>query len=120
MREKINLEQKLNLFEELWSPKIIAELNGQQVKIAKVQGEFVWHRHEAEDELFLVLDGRLTIRLRDGEVVLEPGEMYIVPRGVEHQPYAEHQTAILMFEPASTLNTGNIRSERTKETLETL
>jgi mannose-6-phosphate isomerase-like protein (cupin superfamily) len=118
--DKINLQQKLGLFDEQWSPKIVGELNGQHVKLSKVQGEFVWHQHEDADELFLVLDGRLTIRLRDREVVLEPGEIFIVPRGVEHQPYAEEETAIMMFEPAGTLNTGNVRSELTKESLESL
>lgn len=111
--EKINLVQKLTLFSECWSPKIIAELNGQQVKLAKLQGEFIWHHHEAEDELFLVVKGLLTMRFRDREVELGEGEMIVVPAGVEHQPFAKEEVHVLLFEPASTLNTGNIRNDRT-------
>ncbi len=113
--EKVNLARKLATFEEHWSPKIVGDLNGQHVKLAKLQGEFVWHHHEHEDELFLVLDGRLVIELRDGQVVLEPGEFFIVPRGVEHKPSAAEETHILLFEPKSTLNTGNVRDARTVE-----
>ncbi len=115
---KINLTDKLSLFDDYWHPRIVGELNGQQVKLAKVKGEFEWHHHDEEDELFLVLRGRMTIELRDREVVLEPGECFIVPRGVEHKPVADEETHILLFEPASTLNTGNVRSERTVEDLE--
>ncbi len=116
--EKVNLAEKLSRFQELWSPKIVGELNGQEVRVAKVQGEFLWHKHEDADELFLVIDGCLTIRLRDREVVLEPGELFIVPRGTEHQPMAEEETAILMFEAAGTRNTGDVESERTVEELQ--
>ena len=118
--DKINLTDKLSQFDEHWSPRIVAELNGQHVKLAKVKGEFVWHHHEDEDELFYVLKGRLTIEFRDGSVELGPGECVVVPRGVEHRPVAEEETHILMFEPASTLNTGNVRSERTVEDPERL
>lgn len=111
--DKINLLEKLSQFDEHWSPRLVAELNGQHVKLAKLKGEFVWHHHEHEDELFYVLKGRLTIQLRDRQVVLEPGECFVVPRGVEHRPMAEEEAHILLFEPAGTLNTGNVRNERT-------
>ena len=111
--EKVNLAEKFSLFAEHWSPKIAGELNGQQVKLAKLQGEFDWHHHEHEDELFLVVRGSLIIRLRDRDVVLDQGEFLIVPRGVEHQPVAEEEAHILLFEPASTLNTGNLQNNRT-------
>lgn len=116
--EKVNLQEKLGLFDDYWNPRIVGQLNGQLVKLVKVKGEFVWHRHEIEDELFLVLEGRLTIRLREGDVVLGRGEFFIVPRGVEHSPAAEEETQVLVFEPASTLNTGNVRNERTRDDLE--
>lgn len=118
--EKVNLREKFALFDEYWSPKLVGELNGQSVKIAKLKGEFIWHHHEAEEELFMVIKGRLTIKLPEEDVVLEEGEFFIVPRGVEHKPVAEEEAHILMFEPKSTLNTGNVRSERTVETPETL
>ena len=111
--EKINLADKFALIREHWNPKIIGELNGQHVKLAKVQGAFVWHHHADEDELFLVVKGQLTLRFRDGEVVLNEGECCIVPRGVEHQPVAEEEVHLLLFEPASTRNTGNVENERT-------
>jgi mannose-6-phosphate isomerase-like protein (cupin superfamily) len=114
----VNLARKLAEFEDYWSPRIVGELNGQQVKLAKVKGEFVWHHHQNEDELFLVLDGVLRLELREGTVTLRPGEMYIVPRGVEHRPVAEEEAHILMFEPESTLNTGNLRNEKTVDRLE--
>ena len=110
---KINLEQKFSLFSEHWSPKIIAELNGQHVKLAKLEGPFVWHHHENEDELFLVVRGSLRMELRDGDVVLEEGEMLVVPRGVEHRPVADEEVWLLMFEPKSTVNTGSAGGERT-------
>jgi mannose-6-phosphate isomerase-like protein (cupin superfamily) len=113
--DKVNLAQKFASFSEQFQPRIIGELNGQHVKIAKVQGEFVWHQHENEDELFLVVKGALTIQLRDRDVHLGEGEMFIVPRGVEHCPLAHDEAHILMFEPAGTLNTGNVRNERTYE-----
>lgn len=111
--EKVNLADKLSRFDELWSPRIVGELNGQHVKVVKVAGEFVWHHHEAEDELFLVLDGRLRIQFRDREVSLEAGELCIVPRGIEHRPVADAECHVLLLEPVGTLNTGNVRSERT-------
>jgi mannose-6-phosphate isomerase-like protein (cupin superfamily) len=115
--EKVNLAEKLSLFSEHWSPRIVGELNGQQVKLAKLLGSFDWHHHEHEDELFLVVKGSLTLRLRDRDVVLNEGEFFIVPRGVEHQPIAEHEAHVLLFEPATTLNTGNLRNERTRTEL---
>lgn len=117
---KVNLANALARFTEHWQPKIVGELNGQQVKLAKFQGEFVWHSHEREDELFLVVRGRFRMELRDGHVDLEPGEFLIVPRGVEHRPVADEEVAVLLFEPAGTLNTGNVRSERTVERLDWL
>jgi mannose-6-phosphate isomerase-like protein (cupin superfamily) len=111
--DKINLRDKLARFTEPWSPKIVGELNGQQVKLVKFQGPFVWHHHEHEDELFLVVHGRFRMEFRDRHVWLEPGEFLIVPRGVEHRPVAEEEAHVLLFEPASTLNTGNVRNERT-------
>jgi mannose-6-phosphate isomerase-like protein (cupin superfamily) len=118
--EKVNLATKLGQFSEQWSPKIVGELNGQLIKLVKVKGEFVWHHHDLEDELFLVLRGRLEMHLRGGVVTLDEGEFFIVPRGVEHKPVAIEETHILLFEPASTLNTGNVRNERTREQLERL
>lgn len=112
---KVNLHDKLATFTEHWTPKILGELNGQLVKVAKLCGEFVWHRHEHEDELFLVVAGALTIRFRDGEVTLAPGEFVIVPRGVEHLPLADEETHVLLFEPAGTRNTGEVTEERTVE-----
>ena len=115
----IDLGDKLASFSETWSPRIVAELNGQQVKLAKLEGEFVWHRHEAEDELFLVVAGRLRMRFRGGEAVLGPGQMIVVPAGVEHLPVADDgECHVLLFEPATTLNTGDVRNERTVEDLE--
>ena len=111
--EKVNLRQKFSLFGEHWSPKVVGELNGQQVKLVKFQGEFVWHHHDHEDELFLVVKGRFRMEFRDRHVWLEEGEFLIVPRGVEHRPVAEAEAHVLLFEPASTLNTGNVKNERT-------
>jgi len=116
--EKVNLAEKLALFSEQWSPKVVGELNGQHVKLAKIHGEFDWHHHENEDELFLVVHGALDIHLRDRVVHLEEGEFFIVAKGVEHKPVAEHEAHILLLEPASTLNTGNLRNERTVDDLE--
>ena len=118
--EKVNLEEKFAQFDEHWSPKIVGALNGQHVKLAKLKGAFVWHHHEAEDELFLVVKGQLTLQLRDRDVVLDEGEFFIVPRGVEHRPVAEEECHVLLFEPANTLNTGSVRNERTVEELDTL
>ena len=113
--QKVNLREKLAGFDEHWSPRIVAELNGQHVKLAKLQGEFVWHHHEHEDELFLVLEVTLVLCLRDRDITLEEGEFFVVPRGVEHKPVALEEVHILLLEPASTLNTGNVRDERTVE-----
>jgi mannose-6-phosphate isomerase-like protein (cupin superfamily) len=118
--EKVNLREKLALFAEHWQPKIVGELNGQQVKLVKLQGEFVWHHHEHEDELFLVVQGRFRMDFRDRAVWLEEGEFLSVPRGVEHRPVAEQEAHVLLFEPAATLNTGNVQNERTVTRLQTL
>lgn len=115
---KVNLAETLGRIDEHWSPKIVGEVNDQHVKLAKIRGTFDWHHHENEDELFLVLHGTLVMRLRDREVTLEPGELFIVPRGVEHQPHCDEEVHILLFEPATTLNTGNVTSERTVESPE--
>ena len=116
--EKVNLAEKLGLFTDYWNPRIAGELNGQQVKLVKFMGPFVWHHHEQEDELFLVVKGRFRMEFRDRDVWLEQGEFLIVPHGVEHRPVAEEEVHVLLFEPASTLNTGNVRNERTVEQLE--
>ena len=120
MVDKVNLSEKLRLFSEYWTPKVVGELNGQHVKVAKLKGEFVWHRHENEDELFLVLRGQLAIHMRDRTVELDEGEFFIVPKGAEHKPVAEAEAHILLLEPATTLNTGNVRNERTIESPERL
>ena len=111
--DKVNLAEKLSLFSEHWSPKVVGELNGQHVKLVKFVGEFVWHKHDHEDELFLVVNGRFRMDFRDRQVGLEEGEFLIVPRGVEHRPVADEEVHVLLFEPASTLNTGEARDERT-------
>src|ERR1700682_5297392 len=119
--KKINLAEKLSLFSSHYQPKIVGELNGQYVKLVKVLGEFVWHHHEAEDELFLVLKGRFRMDFEGGSEWLEEGELVIVPRGVEHRPVAEEECSILLFEPVTTLNTGNVKdSPKTVEVLETI
>jgi mannose-6-phosphate isomerase-like protein (cupin superfamily) len=111
--EKVNLRRKLDLFADHWSPKVVGELNGQHVKLVKFRGPFVWHHHDEQDELFLVVRGRFRMEFRDREVWLEEGEFLIVPRGVEHRPIADEEVHVLLFEPASTVNTGNVRDERT-------
>ncbi|HET7023886.1 MAG TPA: cupin domain-containing protein [Gemmatimonadales bacterium] len=116
--KKISLAEKLSRFTEHFQPKIVAELNGQHVKVGKLQGEFIWHHHEAEDEMFLVVKGQLRLEFRDGSVDLGPGECIVVPRGVEHRPVAEKEVHLVLFEPAGTLNTGSTRNERTVEALE--
>jgi mannose-6-phosphate isomerase-like protein (cupin superfamily) len=118
--EKVNLAEKLALFSAHFQPKIVGELNGQQVKLVKFQGPFVWHHHDDEDELFLVVRGSFDMELRDRTIHLQEGEFLVVPRGVEHRPVALEEVHVLLFEPASTLNTGNVRGERTVETLERL
>ena len=111
--EKINLAQKFGLFSEQWSPKIVAELNGQLVKVARLKGEFVWHHHENEDELFLVVVGKLVIQFRDRDITLDEGEMIVIPAGIEHRPVAKEEVQVLLLEPKTTLNTGNVTNERT-------
>ena len=111
--EKINISEKFNLIEQYWTPKIVGELNGQWVKLAKLKGEFVWHHHQAEDEMFLVVQGQLKMQLRDREIHLQAGEFLIVPRGVEHKPVADQEVQVMLFEPKTTVNTGNVESERT-------
>ena len=113
MSKKINIADKFQLFSEEWTPKIIAESNNQLVKIAKGSGELVWHKHDNEDELFIVFKGKLTLQLRDGNIELNEGEMYVVPKGVEHCPVAEPDTHFMMVEPASTAHTGESQSEVT-------
>jgi mannose-6-phosphate isomerase-like protein (cupin superfamily) len=111
--QKVNLGEKLGLFSDPWTPKVVGELNSQQVKLVKFQGPFVWHHHDHEDELFLVVKGQFRMEFRDRHVWLEEGEFLVVPRGVEHRPVADEEAHVLLFEPASTLNTGNVRNERT-------
>jgi mannose-6-phosphate isomerase-like protein (cupin superfamily) len=109
----VNLAEKLALLTERWSPRVVAELNDYQFKLAKLQGEFVWHRHPGTDEAFLVLEGRLVIELRDGRVELSPGELYVVPKGVEHRPVAAQECSVLLVEPRGVVNTGDAGGERT-------
>src|SRR5437879_67808 len=116
--DKVNLSEKFARFTEQWQPKIVGELNGQQVKLVKFQGPFVWHHHDSEDELFLVVTGCFGMEFRDRHVWLEESEFLIVPRGVEHRPVGEEEAHVLLFEPASTLNTGNVQNERTVADLE--
>ena len=111
--DTVNLSQKFALFQEYWSPKIAGELNDSYIKLAKLKGEFVWHLHENEDELFLVVKGQLLIKLRDRDIHLKEGEFVVIPRGVEHLPIAEEEVHVLLLEPKSTLNTGNVQNERT-------
>ena len=117
---KVNIAERLTRFHEPWQPKIVGELNGQHVKLVKFQGAFVWHHHEQEDELFLVAKGRFRLEFRDRQVWLEEGEFLIVPHGVEHRPVADEEAHVLLFEPASTLNTGNVISDFTLPELERL
>ncbi len=117
---KVNISEKFSLFNDHWSPKIVGELNGKQVKLAKFQGEFIWHKHDHEDELFFVVKGSFIMELRDRNITLNEGEFLIVPKGVEHKPVAEKEVWIMLFEPASTLNTGNVIDERTKQKLEAI
>jgi mannose-6-phosphate isomerase-like protein (cupin superfamily) len=111
--EKVSLAEKLALFSDHYSPKVVGDLNDHQVKLVKLKGEFLWHKHDAEDEMFLVVAGRMSIRFRDGDVDLAPGEMIIVPKGVEHMPVAEEECSVMLIEPATTLNTGDAGGERT-------
>jgi mannose-6-phosphate isomerase-like protein (cupin superfamily) len=118
--EKVNLQDKLDLFHEHWTPHIVGALNGQHVKVAKLFGEFVWHQHESEDELFFVVAGTLEIHFRDSVVQLEPGEFLIVPRGVEHKPVAKEEVSVMLFEPSSTINTGDTQSDLTVRSPKTI
>ena len=118
--EKVIIAEKLKLFSEYWSPKIVGELNGQHVKLAKFQGEFVWHKHDNEDEMFLVIEGVLKMELRDKTVVINKNEFLIIPKGTEHRPVAEKEVSVMLFEPSSTLNTGDTENELTKYILETI
>lgn len=118
MIEKVNLSDKFSRFTDYWKPKIAGEINDSYIKLVKLQGEFVWHHHENEDELFLVIKGRLVIKLRDQDITLDEGEFVIIPKGVEHCPIAEEEAHVLLLEPKTTLNTGNVENERTVEELE--
>ena len=117
---KVIIEDKFNLFSEYWSPKIVGELNGQHIKLAKLKGEFVWHKHNEEDEMFLVIDGVLKMELRDKTIIINKNEFLIVPKGIEHRPVADSEVLVMLFEPATTLNTGNTENEMTKHFLETI
>lgn len=113
MVDKVNLEHKLSLFSDHWSPKIVGELNDSYIKLVKVKGEFVWHSHANEDELFLVVKGHLLIKLRDRDIHLDEGELVVIPRGVEHMPIADEEAHLLLLEPKTTLNTGDVQNDRT-------
>jgi mannose-6-phosphate isomerase-like protein (cupin superfamily) len=110
---KINVQEKLSLFNDHWNPRIIAVLNGQQVKLAKFQGEFIWHKHDDEDELFMVIKGSFEMHFRDQTILLKEGEIIIVPRGTEHRPVANEEVHVLLFEPATTVNTGDLQNDKT-------
>jgi len=118
--EKVNIAEKLGQFNDHWNPRIIGELNGQMVKAVKLKDQFVWHHHDHEDELFLVVKGTLKMEFQDKTVFVMPGEFIIVPHGVEHKPVAEEEVELLLFEPATTLNTGNVENERTRRNLEVI
>jgi mannose-6-phosphate isomerase-like protein (cupin superfamily) len=116
--DKVNLAEKFALFQAYWSPKIAGELNDSHIKLVKLKGEFVWHHHDDEDELFLVVKGKLLIKLRDKDIWLEEGEFVVIPKGVEHLPVAEDEVQVILLEPKTTLNTGNVHNERTVEHME--
>ncbi len=118
--KKVDVKEKLSLFDELWSPRIVGELNGQYVKLVKLKGEFVWHQHENEDELFMVIKGKLTIKLKEQDIELTEGQFFIIPSGVEHLPVAEEECQVMLFEPKTVLNTGNVKNEKTVENLQRL
>lgn len=118
--QKVNLTDQFERITEYWTPRIAASLNGQHVRLTKLKGEFVWHRHDNEDELFYVVRGRLVIRFRDGDIELSEGELCVVPRGVEHMPVAQEEVHVLLFEPAETRNTGNVQNERTVTDIDTV
>ncbi len=117
---KVNIEEKLSLFHDHWNPRIVGELNGQHVKLVKLQGEFVWHKHDNEDELFYVIKGLLKMQFRDSTVEIKENEFLIVPRGIEHKPFADNEVSIMLFEPTSTLNTGDTKSDLTRGILEAI
>ncbi len=114
----VNIAAALSSFSEAWSPRVVGDVNACQIKVVKLEGAFHWHHHDVEDEAFLVVDGRLRMQFRDGDLSLAPGELVVVPRGVEHRPVAEPSCSVLLFEPASTLNTGNVVNERTVRDLQ--
>ena len=116
--EKINLNKKFSLFHEYWSPKIVGEMNDSYIKLAKLKGEFDWHHHDNEDELFMVVKGQLTIKFRDKDVILDEGELIVIPKGVDHLPVAAEEVHVMLIEPKGTLNTGNMVTEKTKKVLE--
>ena len=116
----INLKEKFSLFNETWSPKLVGELNGQHIKVSKIKGEFIWHKHDDADEMFLVIKGSITIKMRDQDVTLNEGEFFIVPKGVEHKPIAEEEAHIMLFEPAGTVNTGEVESDQTVKHAESI
>ena len=118
--EKVNLAEKLSTFSDYFNPRIVGELNGQQVKLVKFQGEFIWHHHDHEDELFFVVKGSFDMQMRDKTITVNAGEFLIMPRGTEHKPVAREEVEILLFEPATTLNTGNVENEMTVKNLETI
>jgi len=118
--EKVNLAEKLSRFTDYWSPKIVGELNGQYVKLVKLKGEFVWHKHEHEDEMFFVVEGILKMELRDKTIEISKNEFIVVPKGIEHRPVAEAEVWLMLFEPVSTLNTGDQKNEFTKQDLDRL
>ncbi|KAB2878836.1 cupin domain-containing protein [bacterium] len=118
--EKVNINEKFSMFQDHWSPKIVGEINDTHVKLAKLKGEFIWHHHDNEDEMFLVIKGKLLMRLRDRDLQLNEGEFVIIPKGVDHLPVAEEEVHLLLLEPKTTLNTGNIESERTLRQLENI
>ncbi|HPN68612.1 MAG TPA: cupin domain-containing protein [Saprospiraceae bacterium] len=115
---KVNISEKLNLFQDHWNPRVVGELNGQHIKLVKFQGEFVWHSHEHEDEMFLVIKGQFQMEFRDKTITLSENEFVIVPKGVEHRPVAENEVEVMLFEPNTTLNTGNVLGELTRQQLE--
>ncbi|HMS68546.1 MAG TPA: cupin domain-containing protein [Saprospiraceae bacterium] len=118
--DKVNISEKLSLFHDHWNPRIVGELNGQHIKLVKFQGEFVWHSHAEEDEMFLVIKGQFQMEFRDKTVMLSENEFLIVPKGVEHRPVAENEVEVMLFEPCNTLNTGNVVGELTRQKLEIL
>ena len=117
---KVNIAEKLSLIQDHWNPRIAGELNGQHVKLVKFKGEFVWHKHDDEDEMFYVLKGEFNMELRDRTIVLKENEFMIIPRGVEHRPVAEHEVSVMLFEPVGTLNTGDTRGELTKDVIQSV